>query len=1461
MEENTLVCLIATLYGGAADEALFEEWEKLYLSNSDTKARFLLLADLVPAERRRVERDGELIARAERCLARFEESYGKHFALFIRERRRLENGVYRSFGGPMGALRELCLYLRGENPGFYSALRRFVPTSIQRIVALDHNVILGAGALTALKETTEALTPNMRGEGNPLCLSFSVDDYIQKTDVNEAVMFSLPLIEKLLGTKAIVCRIYTQEPKDMVARSTSVYRRMCGAVRGLLGCFKTMRNALGEKQQNFLSSREKRALIVGFFKASLPFFGVGLLFLASFFGQWAWLAFCFALVPAIFDFAYEAKQAVPRRGLLVIGTLLRNAFRRVAFMAYEAYLFIYVLCTAGGAPNVFPPRDRLHLDDALLRFSPSMMIGLVMFCLPGWAAKLMGALWMSAPVFFYAWSKEPKGVRLCADDRETLLSYARRMWLYFRDGVSAATHDLPPSYIRLFPSDLKADGVTPTDIGCYLGALLSARDLGFVDGEEFFRRCVSLTDTLAGLYKWHGFLFSCYHLHTLAPLGKPQISTKENGFFLFCILAFLSGLKEYTKEDPRLSSCVLSLETLVDEAEIDTMYDRERGLFFREYDVEKAVFSGHHQALFGGGFWMTYLAVSLGIIPGEAYFSLARPSVGTVFARGMASENGTAEELFLPALFLPCKSGFLKEICRFAWRVQRNNAVRRRIFGRSYHFFGRGEAPYFHFDEDADYHVDRFGLSTLACERCIEEQVISPHATLLMLTEAPERILSLCKRFAKIDAYGKYGFFDAIDLDVGRVGKGYAVIRRFSARGCGLGLLAVMNALTDGELGRRFCRMPRMGAFTHLFREEMPRGPLSDPPVSAEKNSEILLPFRKEKSANCPRYAYTLLHPDVALLSNNQTRILASSSGHVAVYSGSICIFPSKFDLFSLGKGLLAEGLADGTMIPFVPLGRRIAANCFSYIPRADEILLRGKHFAGGQRLETMLRLTVSPCREMFSVSLAMTGRTKNSRLRLTFLPTLDRLTGGKGALVMTRHEKENAVVFYRSEQPEIYLAVTSTLHVTYEAVCDGTVCCTASGNRVRFTFALSDDEDEALYLLSHHASEFDGGALRDLQYRAAGLSFSPWEAERFFLRNLLFGQIRPRTETYAHPDGRFLIRQGISKSFPLVLLVGFSDLPEQRERLHDLVALFKFLCIRGVRFQMVILHYDREEAVRHCLRRAGCEDFVSYQAGIFSVNAAVLSGAERFALELFSWVLIDLGLALSAQISENARAIPLTAEMELFLLQCPMRGYEVCEDIYLARGSNSASLRDTRLEGMTFTSGETLILRVRSRTGFRDYDLLSMPWRLLSVHSCACEGLVGDVRLSVEIQLTEVGEKRIGISLFTDSEVHLALIFGVVPVLGEEKRPPRFYRFRREENTLRVFRFSENTMPSIRLVASVPSQHLTERAALRSDGAVFRGENDMAALMTSMHLVGTAEVIFALIGENADDGQRYTET
>ena len=107
-----------------------------------------------------------------------------------------------------------------------------------------------------------------------------------------------------------------------------------------------------------------------------------------------------------------------------------------------------------------------------------------------------------------------------------------------------------------------------------------------------------------------------------------------------------------------------------------------------------------------------------------------------------------------------------------------------------------------------------FGVSVLG-QKGYKAGVITPHATFLALEQVPEAaIKNLRTMISNYDAYGEYGFYDAIDPISGDVSLSYLCLDQ------AMSFIALDNYLNDGIMRKRFHNDPMIKGAEHLITEE-----------------------------------------------------------------------------------------------------------------------------------------------------------------------------------------------------------------------------------------------------------------------------------------------------------------------------------------------------------------------------------------------------------------------------------------------------------------------------------------------------------------------------------------------------------------------------------------------------------------------------------------------------------------
>ncbi|MBQ3489527.1 MAG: DUF3131 domain-containing protein [Clostridia bacterium] len=1374
-------------------------------------------------------------------------------------------------------------------------------------------------------------------------------------------------------------------PKNALSYYMRQHRWLRGDLQILPYLRRLVRNEQGAWIQNPMTLLSRFKIADNFLRASEPLLSLFLLaFGFAVGGKTAFVCTFFVLLPIVWRAWETAFFGICHRGFTALSDALKTLCFSIASMAYEGYLFadacVRVLYRFSVSRKNFlnwttafeGDRISFHsLDGYYRRFLPSVLIGVFFLLFPFVFSGVLGILWILFPLGMWYLSREKQGIhRPDGRERARLLVYTRDAWQYFRDYVNEKTHFLPPDNVQFFPTYAVAMRTSPTNIGMYLLSLLAARDLDFIGKEEFLFRAQATEQTLEALNKWNGHLYNWYDLHTLAILGEGFVSTVDSGNFVASLIAFCEGAKEYVGESPALVHVISTFSRMVHETDFSALYMENRKLFSIGYSVREGKFSNScYDTFMSEARTSSFLAVALRQIPTDHYFALGRRVIGKFGRYGVASWSGTAFEYFMPGIFLPRVKGSLGDFAlSYAYRMQKQNAVKGKFFGKKRSIFGISESGYFAFDAQLNYQYRAFGIAELARDPVMKTgRIVAPYASFLMLENNPSEVIANLETMEDFDMYGKYGFYEALDFDHSRVGGGFAVLRSFMAHHVGMSILSTANFLLDDIFVKRFLREPHMRAARELMAEKIPTSVHPLPKKRERPVTSVPLSVTEDIFVPEPR-ANRLLSPETVLLSNNKTKLFLSSSGHIECINGRDAVFISDFYLFSLTSGMRVYVNIDGVVFPTVSLGMEPEnyVGEFVFLPGSELAEYRSYHRGrDGKKYEIRLRLSVFPDAECAEISCRVSGDYKNAFAFLYFEPILTEkrayLAHKSFSDLFLESEympDEETLLFKRrprnGAKDTKYLGVMATPSQSpafesmkdrcfallpsekdYALLADGEreftgsagalilpVCAFRSGTvsfgeQISFYLGMSRDADDLLYQMQKCREKKERkqrsrkmGALLQLQYASAGLS-APAEAfERFLLGKLIFSADKQREPHGFALDKNVFWKHSVSGDNPIVLARMAEGTEDEFSRLFTLLCLFKYLCIRGIRYDFVIWYREDDayaQPIRHkmldMVERAGCEKFMSWSCGIYILNENVLSEYEKFAFLLtvgadflLSETLADSmngmgGLQLShrAEIllkKESFRNIS-SASMpcvervketksgffhkEGFLvrkphgktpfahiLASPNFGTVLTENslgFTFARNAGMQKLTPHTADGFYEDMGERLILRIydsADKAVFEDYDLCaSAAWVDFRFDGVYYHGRIGNVEYTVSVALLGLHDvKKIKVSLQNAfGEISARIAYAVFPCLGSSPSEPRYYRYRKGEKGVRVISLANASKKNFSMALFSPDTEsiYTDEAAFRSDGAVFEGKDRMAVLSAKKVLTGKTEMTFFL--------------
>jgi len=1123
-------------------------------------------------------------------------------------------------------------------------------------------------------------------------------------------ILSHDLLEGAIARTAVSERTVMTDgtPRTAPAYFSRLERWIRGDLQTITYLGKKVKNEDGTVIENPVSPLSRYQIFDNIVRESAPLFCVLLIFLCSYYNSYY----------ALFVLGYIFLPLIKSIIVLLIGSERKTLYhiktvfaRSLASTAFEVFSLASFAGTFAKATvnviysAVFSKRGFLSWTTAaemehgrkngivhhVASMWYSVVIGAAALVLPP-PASIIGALWMLFPLVTYALGRErSERTFMSPEVEEKIRNYAADMWKFFADNVGDQTNWLPPDNVQLSPVNVTAMRTSPTNIGLYFLILLVARDFGFISTDELCTRATNALNSLEKMLRWNGHLYNWYGLDTLNVIGVPFVSSVDSGNFVTSLVAFCEGIKEYASENVNLIYVKNRAEKMIFEADFDKLIDKNRGFLSVGYNASLGKLSEScYDMLMSEARTTAYFMESTHASPEGYYRKLGRTLLSRRFSIGAASWSGTAFEFFMPSLLMPePKNSFSDLALKYAFNRQRDGAVR--VAGKGFSVFGVSESCYFEFDHDMNYQYSAFGLDSLSLDpQTKQESVISPYSSFLMIKRAPTRVISNLEKLKGVGMYGKYGFYEALDVEKTRVGNGYAVIKSFMSHHLGMSMIAAANAVFDDVFVARFMRNPLMRSCAELLGERTPSGAGVSRRRVKIRTPKAVIPTVYSDSKKSEKLPPTLISPSCAMLSNNKTRVVAASSGQLALYDGSDLLAAAPFEKYSLGGGLSVYAHFDGGCVSAVPLGYVSDGfdSEFGFEYNDREIVYRSSHKKDGKKIDFDMTVALRSDAEIIGITCKLSGDVQNADVSIYFEPVIDEKNAYMSHKSFSNlfieskyYADENAVVFRRRPRSEgrseKYLGIVSDpplfdgdfetrrdkiLPLCYGAsdiagvrvdikekkrtgadiipACFVSVRAGIKSKTVSFKLGYSHNCDDLLYLLSQK-NGFSNADIGELQRAASGADDRVAELERLLLVRMMFGSGKrsggsglasalSKKPVYQQN----LWRHGISGDMNIVSAVIKSGSDEEFTRLYELLRLFKYSCIRGLRYDLVLIYSESDKynapvltKIKNAVGAVGLGGFVGCNGGVFIIDGSECSDGERFVLCECATELFDLSI------------------------------------------------------------------------------------------------------------------------------------------------------------------------------------------------------------------------------------------
>ncbi|OBP14530.1 glycosyl transferase [Rheinheimera sp. SA_1] len=152
--------------------------------------------------------------------------------------------------------------------------------------------------------------------------------------------------------------------------------------------------------------------------------------------------------------------------------------------------------------------------------------------------------WLAAPMLVW-WLSQPQPqfvhAPLSLQQQQQFRLIARRTWRYFETFVTAHDHFLPPDNFQQQPKAQLAHRTSPTNIGLYLLAILSARDFGWISVAQALERLQQTFATLTLLTRYRGHFLNWYDSSDLRVLPPAYVSAVDSGNLAGHLITLANG--------------------------------------------------------------------------------------------------------------------------------------------------------------------------------------------------------------------------------------------------------------------------------------------------------------------------------------------------------------------------------------------------------------------------------------------------------------------------------------------------------------------------------------------------------------------------------------------------------------------------------------------------------------------------------------------------------------------------------------------------------------------------------------------------------------------------------------------------------------------------------------------------------------------------------------------------------
>lgn len=593
---------------------------------------------------------------------------------------------------------------------------------------------------------------------------------------------------------------------------------------------------------------------------------------------------------------------IPQNTVISLDAVIKGVYRR--FISHKKVLEWTTASDADKASGEFSVYFR--------HFSAAFILSAVMLFSPEPSVRFAGIITLMCLPVMLAAGKEatpafkkikPSHKRIIEDDVRAMLSF-------YEDFVTSEDNFLPPDNVQFSPVFAVAHRTSPTNIGLYMLSQLAARDFGFISSAELAARLSVTLASVKKLKKWHGNLYNWYDTITLEVLKPQYVSSVDSGNFLGCLIALKEGVTEFQGECAKIRDIAEELDAIIKATDLSVFYNNTLNLLSIGYDVpSKSLSSNHYDLLMSEARLTSYIAVATRQVPKKHWKHLSRTMSKLGGYAGPVSWTGTMFEYFMPELLLNSEVGSLSyEALEYCLYCQKARVPHGKPFGIS-------ESCFYSFDSSLIYQYKAHGVQKLGLKSGLDnEYVVSPYSSYLVLGFDTAGAIANLEKLRKKGAYGKYGFFEAVDFTDYRVGKrGFEIVKSCMAHHVGMSVVASANAVFEKIMKKRFLRNPSMRSCKELMEEKQifSKNIYESSQVGTHTKKNF---YTEEKRVFT---SFTPSNPHINLLTGGGYTGIYTDSGLSAGIYGNVNTLVKTTDLIRRPQGCFFAVIDGKTELPF----------------------------------------------------------------------------------------------------------------------------------------------------------------------------------------------------------------------------------------------------------------------------------------------------------------------------------------------------------------------------------------------------------------------------------------------------------------------------------------------------------------------------------------------------------------